>query len=472
MSRAIGFRRAALLTLVSGLLAVLGSGVLATSARAEAPAHWPTYLLANPSDARPAPPPTDGSAQDRADLDELVALQAGGQHATEIAYWTSQPTPTRWIDVWLTQVRLLKVNPVRTSRALGLLTAAMHDAVVAACDAKIAYRRGLPHDRDARIRSLATPDEISPYASVDAAIAAAAVTVLEYLLPGGADAYQTAMTEAESVPLWAGVATRSDVAAGIAIGKAVGALAVARGRADNADAIFHGTIPDFPGAWTPAPALKAGSPIPDEPMAGTWKPWLMTSGSQFRPGPPPTYGSPAWQKEADEVVAVLNNLTDDQLRIARFWADGAGTNTPPGHWMRLAIGLAVRDHLSTPETARMLASLGTAEADAFIACWDAKYAYWSGRPIGLIKGFASTIITPNFPSYISGHATVSGAASTVLGFYFPDDAATLRAQAEEAAVSRLYGGIHYRADNEVGLAVGREVGALAVARADVGAVSR
>ncbi len=113
----------------------------------------------------------------------------------------------------------------------------------------------------------------------------------------------------------------------------------------------------------------------------------------------------------------------------------------------------------------MLAHLAIAQADAFIACWDAKFTYWSGRPIGLIPGFASTIITPNFPSYISGHSTLSGASSVVLAAFFPADADTLTAQAEEAAVSRLYGGIHWRSDNEVGLEVGRAIGALAVARA-------
>ena len=106
-----------------------------------------------------------------------------------------------------------------------------------------------------------------------------------------------------------------------------------------------------------------------------------------------------------------------------------------------------------------------AQADAFIACWDAKYTYWSGRPIGLIPGFASTIITPNFPSYISGHSTLSGASAVVLSAFFPADAGSLAAQAEEAALSRLYGGIHWRSDNEVGLDVGRKIGQLAVDRA-------
>ena len=160
-----------------------------------------------------------------------------------------------------------------------------------------------------------------------------------------------------------------------------------------------------------------------------------------------------------------NNLTDAQLTIARFWADGAGTDTPPGHWVRIAITLGLRDHLTTPAFARVLAYLGAAEADAFISCWETKYFYWSGRPTGLIPGFASTIITPNFPSYTSGHSTVSGAASTVLGAFFASDGGKLRAMADEATISRLYGGIHWRTDNEVGLRIGRQIGGVAIDRA-------
>jgi membrane-associated phospholipid phosphatase len=133
--------------------------------------------------------------------------------------------------------------------------------------------------------------------------------------------------------------------------------------------------------------------------------------------------------------------------------------------MRIAIELAHRDHLGLAATARVFAHLAMAQADAFIACWDAKYAYWSGRPTGLIPGFASTIITPNFPSYISGHSTVSGASSVVLSAFFPSDAESLRARAGEAAISRLYGGIHWPSDNIVGLDVGRQIGAIAVSRA-------
>ena len=123
----------------------------------------------------------------------------------------------------------------------------------------------------------------------------------------------------------------------------------------------------------------------------------ISTGSALRPGPPPAYKSPAWQAEADTVVRTNAELTDDQTRIARFWADGAGTDTPPGHWLRIAIDLSARDHLGMAATARVLAHLAMAEADAFIACWDAKYTYWSGRPAELIPGLRLDDHHPELP---------------------------------------------------------------------------
>jgi membrane-associated phospholipid phosphatase len=339
----------------------------------------------------------------------------------------------------------------------------MYDAVIAACDAKIPYRRSIPADRDARIRKLAPSDDLSSHASVDAAVAAAAVSVLGMIYPDHAADYDRLAHEVTEVRITAGTHTRSDIEAGTEIGRQIGALAVERARSDGANAVWTGTVPTGDGLWVPAKPFKNDQPT--EPMAGTWRPWLMATGSSLRPGPPPAYKSPAWQAEADLVTKTSRDLTDEQTRIARFWADGAGTDTPPGHWIRIAIELAARDRLGMAATTRVLAHLAMAQADAFIACWDAKYAYWSGRPIGLIPGFASTIITPNFPSYISGHSTVSGASSVVLAAFFPSDAKSLRAQAEAAAISRLYGGIHWPSDNNVGLDVGRQIGAIAVARA-------
>lgn len=461
----IGARaRVGVVVVMATAIALVATNLLIQTARAEAPAHWTPLLIGRASEVRVAPRVIVGSDEDRGELDALVALQDLELDLAErIVYWTAGPSPVRWNEIMLGVVRDAKTNPVRVSRSLALLNAAMYDAIIAACDAKIAHRRSAPSERDARIKPLAPPDELSSHASVDAAVAAAATAVLAMIYPDRSPEFERLAREVSEVRLAAGTHTVSDLEAGTAIGRAVGAVAVARARSDGADAVWRGTIPEGPGLWKPARPSRNDQPT--EPLAGSWRPWLMASGSALRPGPPPDFESTVWESEADEVIAVNQQLTDAQVEIARSWADGAGTDTPPGHWMRIAMQLTGSHALPTPEAARVFAYLAMAQADAFIACWDAKYAYWSGRPTGLIPGFASTIITPNFPSYISGHSTLSGASSVVLGAFFPAKAASLRGQAEEAAISRLYGGVHWRSDNEVGLQVGRQIGDLAVIRA-------
>jgi membrane-associated phospholipid phosphatase len=225
-------------------------------------------------------------------------------------------------------------------------------------------------------------------------------------------------------------------------------------------------VPVGPGLWVSTPLAFAP---PLEPLAGTWRTWNIASGSQFLPAPPRPFGSRAYARELAEVYNVSLSLTDEQKGIADFWADGPGTVSPPGHWNQIALDLIRRHRLSARSAARVLAALNTAQADAFIACWNAKFTYWSERPVTAIRRefdptFLSYIVTPPFPSYASGHSSTSGAASRVLGAYFRSAASKLRAWAEEAAISRLYGGIHFRSDNEAGLLLGKKVAKTAISR--------
>jgi hypothetical protein len=460
-SRAV---RLGVIAVVAAATATVAANVMAQGARAEAPAHWRPILMASPSSVRVAPSVAIGSVQDQVELDEVFDRQSrAGRLTDQIAYWTDVPTPIRWNEILLEAVRKANTNPVRVSRTLALLNAAMYDALIAASDAKLADPRSSPSERDSRIQALAQRDELSSHASVDAAIAAAAVAVLTASYPDRTRTFTGRQTELRNVKLATGSHTASDLEAGTQLGAAIGALAVARAGVDGAAAIWRGSIHTEPGAWSAATPYRNDQPI--EPHAGTWRTWLMTHGAQFRPGPPPAFETAAWQAEADEIVRVTDQLTDDQVRIARFWADEAGSDTPPGHWMRIALDLATREHLPLPDTVRLLAHLAMAQADAVIACWDAKFVYWSGRPTGQIAGFASTLVTPNAPSYTSGHATLAGASSAVLAAFFPAEAANLAAQGEEAAMSRLYGGVSWRSDIEAGLELGRKVGQLAVERA-------
>jgi membrane-associated phospholipid phosphatase len=184
-------------------------------------------------------------------------------------------------------------------------------------------------------------------------------------------------------------------------------------------------------------------------------PWLLDSVSQFRPAPPPAFGSATFQSALEEVRRVARNRTPEQTRIAQLW----NSSDPWARWNEVASDALRRHHSSEAEAARVLAVLNVGATDAIIACFDAKYHYWLIRPsqADTTIALADSVSLPNFPSYPSGHACSAGAFDGVLGSYFPEDRAEFTRIAEEQAMSRLYGGIHYRFDNDGGLALGRIV---------------
>ena len=142
--------------------------------------------------------------------------------------------------------------------------------------------------------------------------------------------------------------------------------------------------------------------------------------------------------------------TREELAIANKWADGPSTPTPPGHWNFIAAPYIRKAEFSEVRAARAFALLNMALHDAAVGCWDTKYFYFNPRPSQMDPELKSMIGLPNFPSYTSGHSTFSGAAAEVLSYLFPSGAADFEAQKDEASISRLYGGIHYRSDLEVG----------------------
>jgi len=325
--------------------------------------------------------------------------------------------PELWIEAGLAEIAAHRTNPPRAARALALVSVAMRDAA-----------RVAPRHRQS-------------------AVDAAAAVVLTSLFPDRAARFER-------------LAERAHTRRGRAHGRRAAARVVERARGDGADAIWQGSPPSGPGLWVPTPPSL--SP-PLEPLVGTWRTWRLGAGSRVRPAPPPELGSVRRAHEVREVYDVSRSLTTGQRQIALRWADGPGTVTPPGHWNRIALRLIRTRGLASRAAARVLATMNMAQADAFVACWDAKFRYWSERPVTVIRReidaqWLPLIATPPFPSYVSGHASVSGAASAVLAAHFPGAARRLEAQAREAAASRLYGGIHFRSDNEAGLRLGRRVG--------------
>ena len=213
---------------------------------------------------------------------------------------------------------------------------------------------------------------------------------------------------------------------------------------------WSGTVPKGPGMWYSAPGIP-----PIGVLMGKARPWLLDSASQFRPAPPPTYGSPTWQAALAEVQRVARDRTPEQTRIAQSW----NSADPWARWNQTAADALRRHHASDAEAARVFAVLNAAASDAVIACFEAKYHYWSIRPsqADTTIALASDVDLPNFPSYPSGHACSAGAFDAVLGHFFPQERDEFTRIAEEQAMSRLYGGIHYRFDNDGGLALGRIV---------------
>lgn len=243
-----------------------------------------------------------------------------------------------------------------------------------------------------------------------------------------------------------------------------------------------------PQDWVPT-SLVRQQQAPLLPNWGTNRPFALPAGNTCSIPAPPIYSEdPAspFQLAAQEVHDTVANLTDEQRLIARFWSDDPMLSpTPPGHWIAIVLQIADAKALTADRVTEVLATLGIAMADAFIGCWAAKFEFNLLRPVTAIRRtinpkFEPLLNTPPFPEYPSGHSTQSGAAAAVLtaafgdGFAFDDPThedeglpvrryASFWDAAEEAGISRLYGGIHYRFAVVEGLVQGRCIGAYATA---------
>jgi hypothetical protein len=418
-----------------------------------------TWLLASADELRPPPP----AAPTRAELDELLRMQALRSAVTNAAIhrWSDGAGILPWTAIALDLVKRTRRNPVRAGRALAMFHAAISDAVVAAFEAKESYFRERPAVVEPALlqQGPITPG-LSTFPSEQAAIAGAASTVLVDMFPEEpAERIAALRADAANTCLQAGANYRSDVAAGLALGRAVGERAVSRGRTDGSQTDWDGTrAHSGEGYWAATPPRYIPEPL--EPVAGKWKTWAVRDVAALRPPPPPAWGTPAWHAELDAVRQAVARRTPQQAEAALFWAGNDGTVSPAGLWLEIARDLIRRDRLGTLQAARVLALASIAMADAFVCCWDAKYTYWSARPIQGDITLDVLFPTPPFPSYTSGHATISGAAAAVLGGLFPGDAQDLDARAVEAKNSRLWAGFHYPIDNDVGLAHGRQIGGL------------
>jgi membrane-associated phospholipid phosphatase len=249
-------------------------------------------------------------------------------------------------------------------------------------------------------------------------------------------------------------AAREDLAGGEALGRRLGAAVLAQAGRDEYLVAAAGTPPVGPGWWTSSAAAIVRS------LHGT-RPFFLRAADQLRPPAPPAVGSPRFVEALAEVRRIAETRTAAQVEIAQRW------NTPSGPFTAGSLNLVVDSVLRarrTPEAeaARILAFANAAAFDAQIACWDAKFAHWFPRPSQSDPVIAMAIALPNHPSYPSGHSCITGALLGVLADAFPQDRARLDAMVDEAGMSRVYGGIHYRFDVDAGRDIGRAAAALAL----------
>ncbi len=464
---------------------------------------WRTVLLSRPDSFAVAAPVATSSPLYQADLFEIKSLQKNitGDQANTIKYWAAGGV-LRWNEIMRGLVAKYNLppeanpdrsypipssanplayplfpfsNPPYAARAFAYISAAQYDALVACWYYKTLYNRAAPYKVDSTVAALyINKTDLPSYPSEAAVLAGVTAEMMKLLFPDEIANIQAKLVEQEQATIMSGAATRADITAGEALGRQVAELFIARARGDNAgksvgtptDWSNFVTITESQGL-TPWYSLEIPQRPPMLPLFYKVKPFLLDSATvvSLRPAPPPAVGSDEMNKDMAEVKNYINNPTRENMRIVQYWADGVGTYTPPGHWNAIAAEDFANQNYSEVRLARNMALLNMTEMDAAIVCWDIKYHYFNPRPTQLDPSIKTLTGIPNFPAYVSGHSTFSGAAATILGYLMPANAAKYNAMAQEAGLSRLVGGIHYRIDCETGLTVGENVGNYAILRA-------
>lgn len=463
--------------------------------------NWTPILLGSGSDiAIPAPSEVNSSAY----LAELSALETAIGQKTKadqqaIDYWMDSPV-VRWNEIALELIAKYNIipgpnadgtytlpnpntpdgppafpfsHPPYASRVLAYLSVAQFDGLISAWHHKFSFNRAAPFKQSANIQYNFQDNNIPSYPSEGAVVAAVSRKILSAMFPLEVDYLAEKEEEHYRSLLLSGGNVSSDIEAGKTIGNAISTIALARASGDGmskaqapkavSDSIANAAFERFGWKWINLELPQR--PVGLTPLFGKVQMWNVLNVEDTRPIAPPAVGSAEYLAD----VAILNdyadNVTAERRRIANFWQDGLGTYTPPGHWNEFAKEFIVKYKQNPIRAARTFAYLNMAMMDGGISCWDAKYYYHYPRPIQTIEGFKTIAGTPNFPSYTSGHSVFSAAGAEVLAYIFPQEANKVRAWAEEAAISRVYGGIHWTFDAYIGTDQGKDVAQYTVNRA-------
>lgn len=283
------------------------------------------------------------------------------------------------------------------------------------------------------------------------AVAAASVVVLKRFYPLDAVSIDAELAAQRGESPEA-TEHNKDFDAGEVIGQQVAAAVLALAATDNYGATSPGTPPVGAGRW-----VSSGAPIVRGGLGA--RPFFLTSGSELRLPPPPEFGSSEFLAALAEVRAFSDSRTAAQIAVTQSWVPFSGVV-----FNGVATTLIDKYRRSELEAARILAYANTAAFDAIIACFDTKFAYWFIRPTQADAGITLAVGLPNHPSYPSAHSCETGAFEGVLADAFPSERAFLNDIAQEASMSRVTGGLHYRFDGEGGLKIGHSAARLALQR--------
>jgi PAP2 superfamily/Bacterial Ig-like domain len=388
-----------------------------------------------------------------------------------------------WNQIMLNAIATGKTAPPVASRAMAMVETAVFDAVnnIVHKYQNYAITEAAPVAANCMDKAIAS----------EAAAVEAAYTVLSTLFSS-----QKATFDAARTTSLATIAAGQAKTDGLIFGKTIADKVIAARANDGSTTKVIYTPGTNPGDWQPTAVVTNpdGTTSPAPAVLPQWGNVTTFGIPQSdilanRAAPAPALTSTQYRDEFNQVkdLGAVNSTTRtaEQTEIAKFWADGGGTFTPPGHWNQIAQDVARDQFNSLVDNARLFAALDVAEADAAICCWDTKYAYSEWRPITAIRNadqdgndattadttWTPLLTTPNFPSYTSGHSTFSGAAATVLTSFYGDNYAfsttspgltdvtrsftSFTQAANEAGMSRIYGGIHFMSDNTAGLAAGK-----------------
>lgn len=436
----------------------------------------------------------------------------GGSAAGATVNPVTRSLSAQWTTTLLEAISAVKPGPPMTARAIAMVATAAFDAWACYDPVALGTRLGKQLRRPAAEHTLDNKQK---------AVSFAAYRVLVDLFPSQQARFDAKMAELGYNP----TDTSLDTTTAVGVGNRVAAELLQFRHADgsnqlNAYADTTGYLPVNtpdsvidPSQWQQLRFANGASPKYIAPHWGNVIPFALSSPAAVRPTAPPTYGSPTYLDQMQEVIDITANLDDRGKVIAEYWADGPGTVLPPGHWQLFGLWVSERDKHDLDRDIKLFFMLGNAVFDAGTACWDCKRHFNTSRPftairanyagkqvtsfggpgVGMVIADGSqwmpyqspNFITPPFPEYTSGHSTFSAAAAEVLMRFtasdtfgnsvtlapnwstfdpaVPSEAITLSwptfsDAATEAGMSRLYGGIHFRPANYEGQKCGREVG--------------